>query len=170
MRSRTRWILISLTLSLLSVAVLVPLSKAQVGKISKGALLLQKSVLSLPPRVFGAAMLGSSLKPAARDPDQSDGVIAGSSYHNDTSPPLREMKQLPIESRGEREANEHPRLQAHHEDRPDEVVQSEHVSSAGIAGATPLELRHRQDGRHAEWVQLRQDGQRRPGALGRVRR
>jgi hypothetical protein len=86
MKRRSRWILSALTVSLLLVVVFVPLSRAQVARISRGALLLPKKLLSLPPRVFGSAMLRSPMMPAAIE-QASNGIIVGSSYQNDTSPP-----------------------------------------------------------------------------------
>ena len=75
---------------------------------------------------------------AAKEQGQNNGVIVGTSYHNDTSPPLRDMKQLPVESRGEREANENPKMSREHKDSPDEVVQDRHVVSAPSIPATIL--------------------------------
>src|SRR5438874_12222159 len=51
------------------------------------------------------------------------GVITGASVHNDTSPPLREMKQLPYMG-PQREANENPRISHSHRDVSDPVVQN----------------------------------------------
>ncbi|HEY6046229.1 MAG TPA: hypothetical protein VIU65_06465, partial [Pyrinomonadaceae bacterium] len=59
-------------------------------------------------------------------PGQNQQVTVGSSYHNDTSIPLRDMKQLPVveENQNEdREANENPRLPNNHVDSADPVVQ-----------------------------------------------
>jgi hypothetical protein len=50
-------------------------------------------------------------------------VIVGHSYHNDTSPPLREIGPLPIKPKPEHEANENPRIPSHHRDAPDGAVQ-----------------------------------------------
>jgi hypothetical protein len=121
MKRRSSWILSALALPLLLAVVFVPLSKAQVARISRGALLLPKKLLSLPPKVLGGAMLQSPVMPAAVE-QASNGVIVGTSYHNDTSPPLRDIKQLPIESKSEREANENPKLPNHHKDLPDEAL------------------------------------------------
>jgi hypothetical protein len=79
-------------------------------------------------------MLRSSVKHAAGESAQSNGVIVGASYHNDTSPPLSEMKQVPMGSSrgGEHEANLNPKLPSHHTDSPDEVVQNEHVPSPNM--------------------------------------
>jgi hypothetical protein len=50
-------------------------------------------------------------------------VIVGRSVRNDTSLPLREMKQLPLEFKPEREANENPKIPNKHKDEPDAVAQ-----------------------------------------------
>src|SRR6202162_2392725 len=134
MKRRSSWILSALALPLFLVVVFVPLSRAQVARISRGALLLPKKLLSLPPRVLWGSMLQSPVMPAAME-QASNGVIVGTSYHNDTSPPLRDIKQLPIESHAEREANENPKLPTHHKDSPDEAVgQDQAVSLPSIPG------------------------------------
>src|SRR6478672_6770998 len=111
--------------SLLVGAVVVPLSKAQVGLISKGALPLPKGVLSPAPGSPAAAPRGRSVNPAGPEPAQVSDVITGASYHNDTSPPLRDLALLPPEpgSGEEREANENPKIPSHHAKIPDEAVQ-----------------------------------------------
>ena len=55
------------------------------------------------------------------------GMTVGRSYHNDTSPPLRDMPQIPIGQviRPEREANKNPKIPHQHKDAPDRVVQSQ---------------------------------------------
>ena len=127
MKRRTRWIPVALIVLLLPVVILVPLSRAQVTKISTGALLLPKKVLSLPPRVFGSAMLQSPVMPAGKEPAQGNGVIVGTSYHNDTSPPLRDMKPLPVgfDAASARRTRTR-RVPTHHKDSPDEAVQDQH--------------------------------------------
>jgi fibronectin type III domain protein len=57
-------------------------------------------------------------------------VVVGHSTHNDTSPPLRDMKQLPLEFKPEREANENPRLVHSHRDVKDEAPQSAPITTA----------------------------------------
>src|SRR3989449_6808238 len=56
--------------------------------------------------------------------DQKTEIIVGASVHNDTSKPLRDMKQLPITMKPEREANENPKIPSHHKDSADPVVQN----------------------------------------------
>ena len=57
--------------------------------------------------------------------DQNSNVIVGASVHNDTSPPLRDMKQEKVGKKVEHEANENPKVPASlkHKDSPDPVVQ-----------------------------------------------
>jgi hypothetical protein len=52
------------------------------------------------------------------------GIQGGYSYKNDVSPPLRNMKQLPIVQRPEHEAAVNPKIPRNHVDQPDPVVQS----------------------------------------------
>src|SRR2546425_6352249 len=130
MKRRTRWISIAGIVLLLPVVILVPLSLAQVTKITTGVLLLQKSVLPLPPGVLGSALVQSG-RPAGKEPAPGNGVIVGRSYHNDVSPPLRDIRQLPIERPSRGEANENRRIPKHHQDLPDEAVQGQ------PAAATP---------------------------------
>ena len=124
MKGRERWILLALVVLLLPVLFLAPSTRAHVARIWRGAVLSSKSVLSLPRSVLSHAMLG----------DTKNDVITGSSYHNDTSPPLRDMKQAPIgsERKREREANENPRIPSHHIDSPDGAVQSLHAPSLNM--------------------------------------
>jgi hypothetical protein len=133
-KRRAGGILTAILVLLLALAVSVPLSRAQVVGISKALLQLPKNVLSLSPRVQGSALPASSVRSASREQNQANGVIVGASYHNDTSPPLRDMKQLPIGSSrgGEREANKNPRVPSHHKDSPDEAVQDQHVSAPNM--------------------------------------
>src|ERR1044072_8953978 len=60
---------------------------------------------------------------------QGNAVTVGHSIRNDTSPPLRDMKQLPI-MKPEREANANPKVNHSHKDSKDTVVQSETTAPA----------------------------------------
>src|SRR5436853_3637018 len=62
-------------------------------------------------------------------------VITGSSVHNDKSEPLRDMKQLPIMRKPEREANENPRISHSHRDVTDPVVQN--AATASVTANMP---------------------------------
>ena len=92
-------------------------------------------------------------------------VIVGRSVHNDTSPPLRDLKPSPIRGETEREANANPRIPHRHVDQPDPVA-FEHQQvvghqlqlapargdGGGQCGGPPnhLDLRPRGE-RHGEW-------------------
>jgi len=56
---------------------------------------------------------------------QSNNITVGQSVQNDTSPPLRDMKQKQVEKKAEKEANENPKVPAtlKHKDKSDEAVQ-----------------------------------------------
>jgi hypothetical protein len=115
MRKGTRRTPVALIVLIVPIVTLLPLAGAPVNRILTGARLLPK----LPVR----AMLQSP---------PANGVIVGASYHNDTSPPLREMPQLPIEALPEREANPNPRAPRHHRDSPDFSVQNQAVTAPTI--------------------------------------
>ena len=64
-----------------------------------------------------------------KSPITQSGITVGKSYHNDTSPPLREMRQLPLraheaDDREGSEANKNPSNPKTHVDSEDKVVQS----------------------------------------------
>ena len=86
------------------------------------------------PQVIEAKRARAALAASITPQGKSD-VSVGHSTHNDTSPPLREMKQLPLTFKPEREANENPRLKHSHKDAPDPVVQT--AQSAPITAAMP---------------------------------
>ena len=65
----------------------------------------------------------------AQGPKDDRPVTVGASVRNDTSIPLREMKQKPIEFKPEREANENPKIPHSHKNAPDKVVQNSQTGS-----------------------------------------
>jgi hypothetical protein len=72
---------------------------------------------------FGAFPGASALAQGAPQ-IQKPGVQVVASYHNDISPPLRDMPLMPLaESKGEREANLNPKIPNHHIDSSDPVIQ-----------------------------------------------
>ncbi|HEY8205339.1 MAG TPA: fibronectin type III domain-containing protein [Pyrinomonadaceae bacterium] len=81
------------------------------------------------PQIIEAKRRAAMFAPQGR----SD-VITGKSVHNDTSPPLREMKQLPYMG-PQREANKNPKVPHSHKDSRDTVVQSS--STAPATGNMP---------------------------------
>ena len=110
MKMRTSSIIIlSATLLLATLALLPRITEAMRSKGSRA-----EKNLSVAP-----VLTSSSSQ------DQKSNVIVGASVHNDTSPPLRDMKQEKVDKKVEREANENPKVPASlkHKDSPDTVVQ-----------------------------------------------
>src|SRR6266403_2129449 len=70
---------------------------------------------------------------------KKDEVIVGASIHNDTSPPLRDMKQEKVARKAEKEANENPKIPAtlKHKDSPDAAVQGFSFMQSLMAAAMP---------------------------------
>ena len=69
---------------------------------------------------------------------QGNTVTVGQSIRNDTSPPLRDMKQLPIMRPPEREANANPKVTHSHRDIKDEAVQSDTLAPTANMPGTML--------------------------------
>lgn len=116
------------------------------------AVFLLTTVVILLPRIIEARRLKTSDKaldtntslaalPANGSFQERKGtVIVGASVKNDTSPPLRDMKQLPIGRKFEREANENPKVPTNHTDSPDPVVQGPNslLAFAGLNIPNPI--------------------------------
>ena len=85
-----------------------------------------------------------SLAQGAGDPSGSS-VWVGASYHNDVSPPLREMpasSEYDFRRGGEREANENPKIPYRHIDSVDPVAQDWDASVfAGKGPNIPVPIR-----------------------------
>ncbi len=115
------------------------------------ALLLTTTVIVLP-QIIGAkrstelpAEKSLSVAPVpmrSTGQNEKSSVIVGASVHNDTSPPLREMKQEKVAKKVEHEANENPKVPASlkHKDSPDTAVQSASsvAAFAGLNMPSPL--------------------------------
>src|SRR2546430_16190111 len=74
------------------------------------------------------AMLGffSTRSAFAQQQTQNAGpghVTVVTSYHNDVSPALRDLPQVPVQLKQEHEANENPKIPNNHKDSPDPVIQ-----------------------------------------------
>src|ERR1041385_9214788 len=63
-------------------------------------------------------------------------VTVGESIRNDTSPPVREMKQQPV-FKPKKEANENPKIPHFHRDAPDKVVQKSIAATDFTAANMP---------------------------------
>src|SRR5213594_2306680 len=89
---------------------------------------------------FGAKSLAQGAGNAG-----ANSVQVGASYHNDVSPPLREMpawSESDLRRGGEREANENPKVPYRHIDSFDPVVQNSHVAGFGFPGVNiPVPIR-----------------------------
>ena len=85
-----------------------------------------------------------SLAQGAGNPDSSS-VWVGASYHNDVSPPLRDMpasSEYRLRHGGEQEANENPKVPYRHIDSADPVVQNWDASVfAGRGPNIPVPIR-----------------------------
>src|ERR1700730_6568935 len=102
----------------------------QRGLIVITAALLLTTVMVLP-QIIGAkrttelpaekSLLVTPVLASSSSQNQTSNVIVGTSVRNDTSPPLRDMKQEKVGKKVEREANENPKVPASlkHQDSPD---------------------------------------------------
>src|SRR6266849_3729110 len=110
MKTRQRWMIVIAAALLLATTVIV---LPQIIWAKRSTELPAKKSLSLP-------VLTSSSSQG-----QKNNVVVGASVHNDTSPPLRDMKQEKVGKKVEHEANENPKVPASlkHIDSPDTAVQ-----------------------------------------------
>src|SRR5882672_7937255 len=126
MKMRTRLIVLLAAVFLLITTVIL-LPRIIEAKRTKG-LSADKSLAATPVLTSGT------------NQDQKTSVIVGASVHNDTSPPLRDMKQAKVGKKVEHEANENPKVPTNHKDAPDPVVQGPDslFAFAGLAAPSPL--------------------------------
>jgi hypothetical protein len=115
-----------------------------------GAVFMLITTVILLPRIIEAKRLkgltaDKSLAPVpgltwVSSQNQKSNVIVGASTRNDTSPPLRDMKQAKMGGRADHEANENPKLPNNHIDSPDPVVQSASsvMAFAGLNVPSPI--------------------------------
>jgi hypothetical protein len=116
------------------------------------AVFLLITTVILLPRIIEAQRLKglSGEKTVAVTPGQlaytttqdqrNNNVIVGASVHNDTSPPLRDMKQTRVGKKVEHEANENPKLPTNHKDSSDPVVQGPNslMAFSGLNVPSPI--------------------------------
>src|SRR6185503_1525713 len=93
-----------------------------------GAVVVFMMTLAIVPRIIEAkwsdpAAAAPGATNAAFAPVQGQGrkqeIASGISIRNDTSKPVREMKQKPYDGGPEREANTNPKIAHFHRDAPD---------------------------------------------------
>jgi hypothetical protein len=95
------------------------------------AILLLTTVIMLPriSEAYSGRSGDEKVAPTSPGPiavlgqDQKNDITVVSSYHNDTSIPLRDMKPQPVFSKQQHE-NENPKIPMKHKNSPDPVVQS----------------------------------------------
>src|ERR1051325_89319 len=89
------------------------------------AALLFSAILTVPQIIEAKRSQSAATANAATDPFQGkkQDVTVGESIRNDTSKPVREMKQQPV-FKEKREANENPKIKHIHKDAPDHKVQT----------------------------------------------
>src|ERR1700730_49521 len=97
MKTRQRWMIV-ITAALLLTAVMLLPRIIEAGR-SRGV--GPEKTLTLAP-----VLTSNSTQ------DQKSNVTVGTSLHNDTSPPLRDMKQSKVGVKVEHEANENPKVPA----------------------------------------------------------
>jgi hypothetical protein len=91
--------------------------------------LLLTAIVVMPSVIEAARRSKVEKKPSATNSytvqGQSNNITVGQSVQNDTSPPLRDMKQKQVEKKAEKEANENPKVPAtlKHKDKSDEALQ-----------------------------------------------
>ena len=112
-----------LCLALFSLFVIAPAAFLSGGSKSKAA--EQKGgTIGVTPSSTANSIAGKARLAGAVQEKEPSAIIGGYSYKNDTSPPLRSMKQLPIVAKPEHEAALNPKVPHNHVDRPDPVVQN----------------------------------------------
>ena len=85
------------------------------------AVLLFGAIMTVP-RIIEASK-SSAANSATPFQGRRSEMTVGESIRNDTSPPVREMKQLPV-FKPRKEANENPKIPQFHKDVPDRKVQT----------------------------------------------
>ena len=109
-----------------------------------GAVVLFLMALAIVPRIIEAKwsnseVTGVNSAPIALAPAQGrrQEVQSSISIRNDTSIPLREMKQKPYDGGPQREANTNPKISHFHRDAPDRVVQTTIAADAFTTANMP---------------------------------
>ena len=86
------------------------------------AVLFFGAVMTVPQIIEAKRARASAASATSTFQGQRQEVTVGESFRNDTSPPVREMKQQPV-FKPKKEANENPKIKHTHKDAPDRVVQ-----------------------------------------------
>src|SRR5262245_3474834 len=137
MKRRLRQISVAVLTLFLSALILLSSDRISLAQLGTGFLFLPRMIVGTAssPGAAGGAQSRSAVNRPSGKSKGGGSVISGVSYHNDTSPPLREIPPQPVVpqgGRGEREANANPKLPSHHRDSPDSVIQHQHVSTPSM--------------------------------------
>src|SRR4029077_6445165 len=82
--------------------------------------------------------IGTTPLAQAASSTSSDQLQVGASYHNDVSPPLRELALLPFDVRQKEEGPINPKLPNFHQDSPDPVIQGSLLGQLAPNIPTPV--------------------------------
>src|SRR6185369_9494687 len=88
------------------------------------AVLLFGAIMTIPRIIEASKSSAATANLTTPFQGRQSGITVGESIRNDTSPPVREMKQQPV-FKPRKEANENPKIKQPHKDVPDEVVQKD---------------------------------------------
>src|SRR5215204_7232759 len=102
------------------------------------AVLLFGTLVMVPSIIEAKRSKSIAAETATVDPVQGHRpeVTVGESIRNDTSQPVREMKQQPV-FKPKKEANENPKIPHFHKDAPDRVVQTSIAADEFTAANMP---------------------------------
>ena len=102
------------------------------------AVLLFATILTVPRIIEASKSSPTAANSFVSSPMQGrrPEITIGESIRNDTSPPVREMKQQPV-FKPQKEANENPKIVHPHKDVPDRVVQTSIAADAFTAANMP---------------------------------
>ncbi|HEY0367449.1 MAG TPA: hypothetical protein VGC73_13345, partial [Pyrinomonadaceae bacterium] len=102
------------------------------------AVLLFGAIVTVPRIIEASKSSAATANAVAPGPVQGrrPEVTVGESIRNDTSPPVREMKQQPV-FKPRREANENPKIAHFHKDASDRVVQTSIAADEFTAANMP---------------------------------
>jgi hypothetical protein len=102
------------------------------------AALLFGAIITVPRIIEAAKSSAAAANSVVPSPVQGrrQEVTVGESIRNDTSPPIRDMKQQPV-FKPRKEANENPKIAHPHRDAPDRVVQKSIAADEFTAANMP---------------------------------
>ena len=100
------------------------------------AVLIFGAIVAVPRIIEASKSSAFTANSATPVQGRKNDVTVGASVRNDTSQPVREMKQQPV-FKPKKEANENPKVTHSHRDAPDRVVQTSIAADAFTAANMP---------------------------------